>query len=87
MVVRSQTLTSDVWYHVAYTFDGSTHRLFVNAAEVGSSTEASPTGTPTVVRFGNFGSVTSQLYTGRLDDVRLYDRVLSAAELTALAKP
>ena len=87
IVIRSQTLTSDVWYHVAYTFDGSTHRLFVNAAEVGSNSETPPTGTPTVVRFGSFGSATAQLYTGRLDDVRLYDRVLSAAELTALAKP
>jgi hypothetical protein len=87
IVVRSQSLTSDVWYHVAYTFDGSTHRLFVNAAAVGSSTEVSPTGPPTVVRFGTFGSTTHQLYTGRLDDVRLYDRVLSAAEITALAKP
>jgi Concanavalin A-like lectin/glucanases superfamily len=87
VVVRSQTLTSDVWYHVAYTFDGSIHRLFVNAAAVGSGTEVSPTGAPTVVRFGTFGSTTHQLYTGRLDDVRLYDRVLSAAEITALAKP
>ena len=87
MVVRSQALTSDVWYHVAYTFDGSTHRLFVNAGEVASSSEASPTGPPTVVRFGTYGSATAQLYTGRLDDVRLYDRVLSAAEITALAKP
>jgi hypothetical protein len=87
MVVRSQSLTSDVWYHVAYNFDGSTHRLFVNAAEVASSSEAAPTGPPTVVRFGSYGSATAQLYIGRLDDVRLYDRVLSAAEITALAKP
>ena len=87
MEVLSQALTADVWYHVAYTFDGSTHRLFVNAAAVGSSTEPSSTGAPTVVRFGSYGSMYSQLYSGRLDDVRLYDRVLSAAEITALAKP
>ena len=87
MELLSQALTADVWYHVAYTFDGSTHRVFVNAAAVGTSTEASPTGAPTVVRFGSYGSMTAQLYSGRLDDVRVYDRVLSAAELTALAKP
>jgi hypothetical protein len=87
MEVLSPALTSDVWYHVAYTFDGSTHRLFVNAAAVGSGTEVSPIGAPTIVRFGSYGSMVAQLYSGRLDDVRLYDRVLSAAEITALAKP
>ena len=87
MEVLSQALTADVWYHVAYTFDGSTHRLFVNGAAAGSGTEASPTGAPTVVRFGFYGSMVAQLYSGRLDDVRLYDRVLTAAEIAALARP
>jgi hypothetical protein len=85
--IVSQALTADVWYHLAYTFDGSTHRLFVNAAAVGSSTAAAPTGTPTMVYFGSYGSTIAQLYIGRLDDVRLYDRVLTAAEIRALAKP
>lgn len=87
MEVLSQALTADVWYHVAYTFDGTTHRLFVNAAAVNSSGEPAPTGAPNIVRFGSYGSMFSQLYSGRLDDVRLYDRVLTAAEITALAKP
>jgi hypothetical protein len=80
-------LVANTWSLVAYTFDGTTHRL-----SVGTAAPASVTGTPltavaTIVRFGYYGSTIAQRYVGRLDDVRIYDRALSAAEIRALAQP
>jgi hypothetical protein len=76
------------WHHVAYTFDGQTHVLYADGARVGSNgtlrlKNASTTevflGTyhPTLMPIERFG--------GRIDDVRIYDRALGAAQIAALA--
>jgi hypothetical protein len=86
LITGSQTVTTNTWYHVAYTFEGNTHRLFLGGASIGSSTRAAPAGLPTILRFATYGSSTSQLFVGQLDEVHVYDRALPATEIAALAK-
>lgn len=83
----SAGLAANTWSHVAYTFDGTTHRLSVGTAAQSSITRAAPTVAPTVLYFASFGTSASQRFVGQLDDVRIYDRALSAAEIRALARP
>lgn len=70
------------WHHLAYTFDGTTRRLYVDGAEKNSSTMAGETG---AVAEGHIGSYGTQHFPGTLDEVRVYKRALTASEVTQLA--
>ena len=80
------------WHAVAGTFDGSTVRLYVDGQEVGSPTPATgaaidyslPDHTFDV---GNFHACSGFAYTGDIDEVRVYDRALGAAEIAELQAP
>ena len=76
-------LVAGVWYHAALTYDGATIRLYVNGAEEGNWAEATMS-TPSANTFeiGAGGGV--RLFAGVLDDVRLYDRAVCAAEVAVI---
>jgi hypothetical protein len=75
-------LTANTWVHLAATYDGTTQRLFVNGAQVASRAQ---TGSLTVstgaVRIGG-NQVFGEYFQGRIDDLRIYNRALTAAEIT-----
>jgi hypothetical protein len=73
------------WHHVAYTFDGTTHRLYVDGGTAATSTVAPNTGATTAALFGNYTTSGGSPFGGRLDDVRIYSRVLSSIEISGLA--
>lgn len=67
---------ADQWHHVVLTGDGEALRLYLNGrlvAEGGFSTWSYGESTAPVVVGGE---VEGQLFAGRLDEVRIYDRVL-----------
>jgi hypothetical protein len=71
------------WHHFAYTFDGSMHRLFIDGAQKAMSATAPDKGAVTNTRLGaNYDQ--SEPFSGVLDDVRIYNRPLSPAEVMAL---
>jgi CSLREA domain-containing protein len=73
------------WYHLAGTYDGNTLRLYRNGTEVGTPVSIEGTvATGDGVVLGGNGSGGETLY-GRMDDVRIYNRALSATEIQALA--
>lgn len=71
------------WTHLAGTYDGVTQRLYVNGVQVASRAQ---TGTTLVttgpLRFGGNG-VYGEYFQGRIDEVRIYDRVLTPEEIAA----
>jgi len=81
------TLTPGTWYHVVATYDGAAMNMYVNGAVAGMP--AAATGAIVVstapVRIGaGGGTAAEQPFDGRIDDVRIYDRALSGAEVTTL---
>jgi hypothetical protein len=71
-----------VWTHLAATYDGSRLRLFVNGVEVDSRQAASAIMTSSgALRIG--GNSREEYFRGLIDDVRIYNRALSAAEIRA----
>ena len=77
------TLPLNVWTYVALTWDGAQLRLYVDGALV---TTAARTGVlqsvTTPLRIG--GNVPyGEFFQGRLDEIRIYNRALSVAELQA----
>ncbi|MCZ7636591.1 MAG: chitobiase/beta-hexosaminidase C-terminal domain-containing protein [Verrucomicrobia bacterium] len=74
-----------VWYHVGCTYDGATARIYINGTPAGQLTMSgvTPRTSNHPVTFGYAGFHT--YLNGALDDVRLYDRALTAAEMADLA--
>jgi hypothetical protein len=70
------------WHHVAYTFDGTTRRLYVDGAEKNSSTTAGDSGAVAETHIGSYGT---QHFAGTLDEIRIYRRALTASEVSQLA--
>jgi hypothetical protein len=69
-------------YHVVGTFDGATQRLYVNGVQVASGLFSGPvnvTTTPVVV--GSWDAA-SEFLAGTVDDVAVYAKVLSPAQVT-----
>ena len=77
-------LTLNTWNHVAGTFNGTQLILYVNGvASPPTASTAAPLATNTAeLHIGkDYGA---NVFTGNIDDVRVYNRVLSAAEITDL---
>jgi hypothetical protein len=77
------------WHAVAGTYDGSTVRLYVDGQEVGSGNAAPPTinytlGGSTDFTVGTASCSDGYHYPGAIDEVRVYDRTLSASEVAQL---
>lgn len=75
------------WSHVAASFDNRMLRLYVNGSEVAALERSgfiNPAGD--VVIGGHSGGLARARFHGWLDDVRIYRRVLSPAEIAALAQ-
>ena len=81
-------ISANAWHHVAVTYNGSLVSLYADGAVISSSTNsinpAAPGGSGQVRIWlpYNQGGVVNFL--GSIDDVRVYSRALSAAEIKAL---
>jgi hypothetical protein len=72
------------WHHVAYTYDGvSTSTVYLDGTTVGSGATA-PTGTNATIWIGSREG-TTEMYSGQLDDLRVYSVALTAAQVKGLA--
>ena len=72
-----------VWQHIAATYDGSTARFFLDGVEVASSPFTGLVGNSNTWRIGAYGATPSGFFDGLIDNVRIYDRALVAAEIQA----
>lgn len=81
--VRPAPLPANTWSHVATTFDGSTLRLYVDGALAGSQSRSAPIPTSTGPLAIGGNAIWGEWFSGRIDEVRVYNRALSAAEITA----
>ena len=76
-------LAVNTWSHLAATYDGVTERLFVNGVQVGTQarTGAIDVTAGRLMIGGN--SLWNEFFAGTIDDLRIYNRALSAAEIQA----
>jgi hypothetical protein len=81
--VGTSRLPLNTWTHLAATYDGAQVRLYVNGVQAGSRAQ---TGSITVstgpLRIGG-NAVWTEFFAGLIDEVRVYNRALSAAEIQA----
>ena len=76
----ASALPINTWTHLATTFDGATVRLYVNGVQVASRPETTALTTstgPLTLGYNIYG----ERFTGRIDEVRVYNRALTVPEL------
>ena len=81
--VGTTQLALNAWTHLATTYDGATQRFYVNGTQVASRAQTGALATATgPLRIGGNG-VWGEYFRGLIDDVRIYNRALGAAEVQA----
>ncbi len=88
MACYAATINTGTWYHVVGVWDASAFNLMIYVNGTLDVTQNTGASVPVItsgsgLRVGSDGGGTSR-WNGVLDDVRLYNRVLSAAEITTL---
>jgi hypothetical protein len=77
----AQGPAANVWTHVAGTYDGTTLRLYINGVQVASLNQSGAIATSTgPLRIGG-NSLWGEFFQGRIDEVRIYNRALTPAEI------
>ena len=82
-VVAADVITVGTWNHVAVTFDGETMELHVNGERVAINDEFDGSLPSTEIAELSIGKVNSH-FVGHIDEVRMYDRTISGAEIRNL---
>ncbi|MDO8594906.1 MAG: LamG domain-containing protein [bacterium] len=79
------TISTGVWYHLAVTRTSDTTRVYLNGTESSTGGQAQNPDYITVNQIGRYGDGTAGYwYNGLLDEVRIYNRGLTAAEVKQL---
>jgi hypothetical protein len=68
-----------VWYHIALTWNGSDLEMFIDASSVGQNTGINVSNDNPLL-FASWNK-SAEFFNGIIDDVRIYDHVLSGVEL------
>ena len=77
----TSALSTNGWVHLATTYDGSALRLYVNGSQVSSVAKSGSILTSdNPLQLGG-DSIYGQYFSGLIDEVRVYNRALSAAEI------
>jgi fibronectin type 3 domain-containing protein len=80
-VDSGRTPTIGQWQFVAGTYDGTTARIYVDGVQAASGTFTGNLGNSNTWRIGAYGSPAGGFFDGKIDNVRIYDRALSAGEI------
>ena len=79
-VFGTATLAVNTWTHLAATYDRATIRLFVNGVQVSTAAQTAAVSTSNaVLTIG--ADFYGEYFAGLIDEVRIYNRALSAAEI------
>lgn len=76
------------WSHLAVTYDGANARLYVDGAQVDEKPITGTFGadtTPLILGGNQNEGVVTERFPGRIDEIVLYNRALTASEISALA--
>jgi hypothetical protein len=76
--------TTSTWYHVAVTRSGSTYTFYINGNSAGSLTNSTPVPNASANLTIGWAEGSGTFLDGRLDEVDIFARALSAGEILAI---
>ena len=77
------TIPVNAWTHLTATYDGTTQRLYINGAQVASQAQTGSIAVSGSAMHIGGNSVWGEYFQGLIDEVRIYNRALSPAEIQA----
>ena len=80
-------LDDRTWYHIAYTFNGSIAKLYINGQLINTRSTAGSAKLEQQFSMGRFNKPAYDAFNGKLDDIGVWNRALSDAEILGLYKP
>lgn len=81
-LVNATTPTAGIWHHVAYAFDGTTHKLYVDGVFQESSSVSADSGSATNVEIGYNGDSTAEDWeNGEVDELKIYNYPITASQV------
>ena len=85
-ITSTKPLVPETWSHVAAVYDGSSLKMYVHGTlEKTIAASNGPAPSQAVLRIGKGGGGGGHNFLGSLDDVRVYNRALSAEEIARFA--
>lgn len=86
--IKCPTPENSNWHLIAATQDGTSASLFIDGSLCTSGeVEAIGNSPPSAISIGRYDTINYDYFTGRIDEVRIYDRALSASEIGELLPP
>jgi len=79
-----EPLQAQIWYHIVLTWNGTHYFVYVNGGEKATGSYTGLTALSTFADIGNTGNTSyrnTEAFDGLIDDVRVYNRALSADEI------
>ena len=85
-VYASATLATETWTHVVGTYDGTTIRIYTDGVLQSSQVQGSYSAGALAVSIGDdiSGSAIDDRWQGNIDEVKIWDRALSAGEIAQI---
>ena len=81
--IGTAALPLNTWTHLAVTFGAGTLRLYVNGVQVGTQAVSGTLRTSADALTIGGNGVWSEWFAGLIDEVRIYNRALTQAEIQA----
>ncbi len=84
--INIQDLDAHTWYHITLTWDGTNYAVYVNGDSKATGTYAGLSTLETYADIGNNGNSSdrTEAFNGIIDEVRAYNRALTADEVLSL---
>ncbi|MGH7176842.1 MAG: LamG-like jellyroll fold domain-containing protein [Tepidisphaeraceae bacterium] len=86
-IITTALPSTGVWHHVAATYDGANLRIFIDggqAVQQSGSGAIATSGDPLYIATKTVGATAGDFFDGVMDDIRIYSRALTSAEVAAL---
>jgi len=80
-------LNTNLWYHIALTWDGKSYAVYVNGVQEATGSYAGLKQVATEASIGNNGNRSRQAFHGLIDDVTIFDGPLSEEQVAQLYQP
>lgn len=75
---------SQNWYHLLYTYDGTSAAIYVNGNLLGSTSKSWNTANSSNLFIGTRPDALNSFFHGKIDDIGVWNRVLSSTEIAAV---
>ena len=80
------TLSTETWYHIALTWNAGIYAIYVDGSPLDTGTYGGLSSLPSMADIGNNGNSSTQSLHGLIDEVMIFDKSLSAAEIQQLCQ-